>query len=39
MNTLALVIGNNNYYKGSELENAVNDANGIADIFTRLDLI
>lgn len=33
MKTLAIIIGNNNYFKGSELTNAENDANQIAEIF------
>lgn len=36
MRTTALVIGNNDYFKGAELDNAVNDANSIAEIFERL---
>lgn len=38
MKTLALVIGNNDYYSGSELENAVNDATAMGDIFQRLGM-
>lgn len=33
MKTLAIIIGNNNYFKGSELTNGENDANQIAEIF------
>ncbi len=36
MKTLALVIGNNDYNKGSELENAVNDAKAISEVFKKL---
>lgn len=36
MKVLAIVIGNNEYFEGSKLDNAVNDAEGMADIFTRL---
>ena len=36
MKVLAIVIGNNEYFEGSKLDNAVNDAQGMADIFTRL---
>jgi hypothetical protein len=36
MKTLAIVIGNNNYYGNAKLENAVNDANSIAEVFKRL---
>ncbi len=36
MNTLAIVIGNNNYYRGYELDNAVHDAQGIAEAFQKL---
>lgn len=38
MKTTALVIGNNAYYKGCELENAVNDATAIAQVFERLHI-
>ena len=33
MKTLALVIGNNDYYTGYELTNAVNDATSISEVF------
>jgi len=36
MKTLAVVIGNNNYYGDAKLDNAINDANGMADVFTKL---
>ena len=36
MNTLALVIGNNNYFERYKLENPINDANGIRQVFERL---
>lgn len=36
MRTLAVVIGNNSYYKGCELTNAVEDAKAMADVFNRL---
>lgn len=36
MRTLAVVIGNNDYFAGCELTNAVGDANAIADVFRRL---
>lgn len=36
MNTLALVIGNNDYSGRAKLENAINDAKAIADVFKRL---
>ncbi|WP_234571965.1 caspase family protein [Rhodohalobacter sp. 614A] len=36
MKTLALVIGNNDYEASAKLTNAVNDANAIAEIFTKL---
>ena len=36
MKTLAVVIGNNNYFENAKLENAVNDAKGIADAFGEL---
>lgn len=36
MKTLAVVIGNDKYYKDAKLENAVNDAKAMADIFKRL---
>jgi hypothetical protein len=36
MKTLALVIGNNNYAGTSKLENAVNDARSISEIFKKL---
>ncbi len=38
MKTTALILGNNAYYKGSELENAVNDATAIAEVFERLGI-
>lgn len=38
MKTVALVIGNNAYYKGCELKNAVNDATAIAQVFERLHI-
>lgn len=37
MKTLAIVVGNNNYYQGAELENAVNDAKAMAQVFRCLD--
>lgn len=36
MKTLTLVIGNNEYFEGSKLTNAVSDATGMAQIFERL---
>jgi len=41
MKTLAIVIGNNNYYRGAELAYAVSDAKAMANVFERLgyDLI
>lgn len=36
MKTLALVIGNNEYYEEAKLTNAVNDAIGIKEVFDRL---
>lgn len=36
MKTLAVVIGNNEYYEGAKLNNAVNDAHSIAETFERL---
>ncbi|KRD06336.1 hypothetical protein ASE21_19390 [Flavobacterium sp. Root901] len=36
MKVLAIVVGNNKYFEGCELDNAINDAQGIADIFSRL---
>ena len=36
MKTLAFVIGNNNYYEGAQLRNAINDAESIAQVFERL---
>lgn len=36
MKTLALVIGNNEYYEGAKLTNAVNDAMAISEVFERL---
>lgn len=36
MKTLAVVIGNNEYYSTAKLENAVNDANAMAAVFIRL---
>jgi len=36
MKTLTLVIGNNEYYEGAKLTNAVSDATGMAQIFERL---
>ena len=36
MKTLAVVTGNNNYFKGAELVNAVNDANALAESFKKL---
>ncbi|MBP1168017.1 hypothetical protein JOE44_004901 [Chryseobacterium sp. PvR013] len=36
MKTLAIVIGNNEYHKGATLDNAVNDATAISEIFKRL---
>lgn len=36
MKTLALIIGNDDYYEGHKLGNAVNDATGIKDVFEKL---
>lgn len=36
MKTLAVVVGNNEYYEGAKLNNAVNDARSIAETFERL---
>lgn len=36
MKTLALIIGNNEYYEGARLDNAVNDATSIKKEFERL---
>lgn len=36
MKTLTLVIGNNEYFEGSKLTNAVSDATGMSQIFERL---
>jgi uncharacterized caspase-like protein len=36
MKTLALVIGNDNYYKKFTLDNALNDANSIKQVFEKL---
>ncbi|MBC8489994.1 MAG: caspase family protein [Bacteroidetes bacterium] len=36
MKTLALVIGNNEYYEGAKLTNAINDAVSINQVFERL---
>lgn len=36
MRTLAVIIGNNDYHQGAELTNAINDANGINEVFERL---
>jgi len=36
MKTLALVIGNNEYHKSAKLDNAVNDATSIKEVFERL---
>lgn len=36
MKTLALVIGNNTYYERFILDNAINDASGIKQVFERL---
>jgi len=36
MKTLALVIGNNNYYEKYTLDNALNDANSIKRVFEKL---
>ncbi len=36
MKTLALVVGNNNYSKNAKLENAINDAKAISEIFEKL---
>ncbi|PRY31038.1 caspase domain-containing protein [Spirosoma oryzae] len=39
MKTLALVIGNDDYYKKHKLENAVNDAISVKDVFERLERV
>lgn len=36
MKTLAVTIGNNNYHKGAELINAVNDARAMSETFKKL---
>jgi Caspase domain len=36
MKILAIVIGNNNYYENAKLDNAINDAKAIKDVFERL---
>jgi hypothetical protein len=36
MKTLALIIGNNEYYEGAKLDNPINDSRGIKDVFSRL---
>jgi len=36
MKTLALVIGNNDYHENAKLQNAVNDAEGMKNIFEKL---
>lgn len=36
MRTLALIIGNNDYYQNFTLDNALNDANSIKKVFERL---
>ena len=36
MKTIALVIGNNEYYEGAKLTNAINDAVSIHKVFERL---
>jgi hypothetical protein len=36
MKTLALIIGNNEYYEGAKLKNAINDAVSINQVFERL---
>jgi hypothetical protein len=36
MKTLALIIGNNEYYEGAKLTNAINDAVSINQVFERL---
>jgi len=36
MKTLALIIGNNDYFEGAELDNAINDATSINTEFKRL---
>lgn len=36
MKTLALVVGNNNYYENARLDHAINDAKAMADVFVRL---
>ncbi|GEM_PF-4113449 len=35
MRTLALIIGNNDYYQNFTLDNALNDANSIKKVFER----
>jgi uncharacterized caspase-like protein len=37
MKTLALIIGNNDYTKNAKLENAINDANAISEVFKKLN--
>ena len=36
MRTLALIIGNNDYYEKYKLDNPINDATGIKHVFERL---
>ena len=36
MKTLSLIIGNNEYYEGAKLTNAINDAVSINQVFERL---
>lgn len=36
MKTLAIVVGNDAYFEGSTLNNAINDAKGMSDVFARL---
>ncbi|MGV3504723.1 MAG: caspase family protein [Adhaeribacter sp.] len=36
MRTLAITIGNNNYYESAKLDNPINDAKAMADVFARL---
>ncbi|MBS9767560.1 MAG: caspase family protein [Flavobacteriaceae bacterium] len=36
MKTLALIIGNNEYHESAKLDNAINDAKSIDNIFTKL---
>ena len=36
MKVIAVVIGNNNYYDPYKLNNAVNDAKSMVDVFNRL---